>query len=68
MDRIPDPRLGTASTELDPFDEVLISLVEAGCQYIRDHPEVRSEIRRHAADGLRRLVLKHLQDDDEGES
>jgi hypothetical protein len=67
MDRIPDTRLGTASPELDPLDELLIAFVEMGCQYLRDHPEVRSEIRRIAAQGIRQALVKRLEDD-EGES
>lgn len=68
MDRIPDPERGTDPTELGPIDELLFGLIEAGCQYFRDHPEARSEIRRAASVHLRRALLKHLEDDEEGES
>jgi hypothetical protein len=64
MDRIPDPRLGTDLPELGPIDELLLGLIEAGCQYLRDHPEARSEIRRTAADHLRRVLLKQLDEDE----
>lgn len=64
MSSVPDARLGTDPPELDPLDEVLLALVEAGCQYLRDHPEARSEIRRKAANGLRRALLRQLDEDE----
>lgn len=69
MEKIPEARLGTDLPELGPIDELLLGLIEAGCQYLRDHPEARSEIRRHAARSLRRALLERelleqLEDDD----
>lgn len=68
MDRIPDPRLGSDLPELGPIDEILLGLIEAGCQYFRDHPEARSEIRRIALASFRGSLLARLKDDAEGES
>jgi hypothetical protein len=67
MKSVGDPRLGTDLPELGPMDEFLLGLVEAGCQYLRDHPEARSEMRRSGGASLRRMLLKQL-DDDEDES
>jgi len=64
MPSVPDPRFGTDPPELGPIDELLFGLIEAGCQYFRDHPEARSEIRRTAAAKLRRALLQQLEDDE----
>jgi hypothetical protein len=64
MPSVQKPRRGVAEPKLDPFDEMLLGLIEAGCQYIRDHPEARSEIRRAVLVPMRRLIHEL---DDEGE-
>ena len=62
MTSVPERRRGTASPELGPIDELLLGLIEAGCQYFRDHPEARSELRREPSEGLLVDLLERLRE------
>ena len=69
MTSVPNHRRGSDLPKLGPIDELLLGLIAAGCQYLRDHPEARSEIRRTAAQSLRRALIEQLEaDDDEASS
>jgi hypothetical protein len=47
--RPPEP---DAAAVLDVLDEVLLLLIEAGCKYVREHPEARVKLSASVGDAL----------------